>query len=444
MGANRFRKVLSVSLDPRPGITRAMLQSLAQCRGIHDYLVLIAAEQGSEESTALAMSVDFAQTDIRIGPRTQNFSEKAFAAIDRGFAKAEFVIYLDGILALAPDSLEYLEYGAWKFQNDPDVFLISCEGPRCDSGANRDFETARRPARFVPPLGIWRNRWEWSKRACKAKGPLYGDALKNLIAKHKLKELYPLLSRCRRLDKGADPHREPQGGTFRESTPLVTAVMITGLHRERYAMARVAIECFRVQTWPSKNLLIVNHGEESLYTGDARIHELRFRKSKWHTVGDLRNLALEHASGDFIVNWDDDDWHHPRRMEVQMSARQPDAAILLKKRIHHSLVNGCSRYATYERGAEATILHPRNVAFRYPSLLRGSDSVFAGRFAERIAVENDPALHIRFYHGKNLWDADHIMAHLAAEDIQGKIEISEEHRELLSQVLPLYGQRVTV
>src|SRR5436305_1073460 len=80
-------------------------------------------------------------------------------------------------------------------------------------------------------------------------------------------------------------------------------------------------------------------------SGEARIVELRLNKSRWETVGDLRNLALEHATGDFIVNWDDDDWHHPRRIEVQMQARGEDTAVLLRTRIHHSLVNGCSRYA---------------------------------------------------------------------------------------------------
>src|ERR1700743_454328 len=84
------------------------------------------------------------------------------------------------------------------------------------------------------------------------------------------------------------------------SAPLVTAVMITGMHIARYALARVALECFKNQTYPNKELLIINHGPESLSCGDSRIHEVRVKKKEWETVGDLRNLAFKHAQGEFM------------------------------------------------------------------------------------------------------------------------------------------------
>lgn len=37
------------------------------------------------------------------------------------------------------------------------------------------------------------------------------------------------------------------------------------------------------------------------------------------TLGDMRNISVESASGDFIVNWDDDDINHPLRLETQFS-----------------------------------------------------------------------------------------------------------------------------
>lgn len=439
--SNRFLKVLSLSLHRREDYTRALLESLSRCVGIEEYQILANVDEDCDETMALALTADFAQTNIKVRPKPRNYSERAFAAIDRGFANAQFIAYVDGDTALAPDCLTYLEHGAEALRDDPAVFLLACDSAS-PHDPKHEAEVARRPLRFGPALGIWRNRWEWSKRTSHAKAPHYLDALRELAAKHRLEEAYPLVSRCRRLDKTGVATDEPRAGSFHDSNPSVTAVMITGLRRERYAMARIAIECFKAQTYPNKNLLIVNHGEESLWCHDPRVRELRFQKNRWHTVGDLRNLALEHATGDFIINWDDDDWHHPLRMEVQMRARQPDTAVLLKNRIHHSLVNGCSRYAEYPKGAEATILHPRHVACRYPSLLRGSDTVFAQQFAVRLPIENDPAMHIRFFHGMNLWDAGHIMGHLADSAIQGKSEISEEHRVLLAQVLPLYGKRL--
>ena len=32
-------------------------------------------------------------------------------------------------------------------------------------------------------------------------------------------------------------------------------------------------------------------------------------------------MSVDAAAGDFIVQWDDDDWYHPRRVELQMAAR---------------------------------------------------------------------------------------------------------------------------
>jgi hypothetical protein len=438
---DKFPKILCLSLHRRADYTRALLESLSRCTGIEEYQIQANVDEECDESMSLVLAVDFAQTNIKVRPTPRNFSERVFAAIDRGFAKAQFIAYVDGDTALIPDCLTYLEYGAESLWDDPGIFLLACDSAT-PSGPKREAEVARRPLRFGQALGIWRNRWEWSKRTSHVKAPDYLDTLRNLAVKHRLEEAYPLVSRCRRLGETGAPSDQPRTEGFRHASPSLTAVMITGLRRERYIMARIAIECFKAQTYPNKNLLIVNHGEESLWCNDPRVRELRFQKSRWHTVGDLRNLALEHATGDFIINWDDDDWHHPLRMEVQMRARGPDTAVLLKTRIHHSLVNGCSLYAKYPRGAEATILHPRNVAFRYPSLLRGSDTVFVQRFAVRLPIENDPAMHIRFFHGMNLWDAGHIMGHLADSGIQGKSEISKEHRALLAQVLPLYGKRL--
>ena len=214
--------------------------------------------------------------------------------------------------------------------------------------------------------------------------------------------------------------------------------MITGMHPSRYALARVAIRCFQDQSYPNKELLIINHGIESLASDDARVVELRFQKKPWDTVGDLRNLGLKYATGDFLISWDDDDWHHPKRIEVQMSAQTGDAAVFLRKRIHYSLLNQAACYVDFPHGALATILHPRNVECRYPSLIRNSDTEFANQFKRRIAIDNDAELYVRFYHGQNLWPAGHIMGRLANQPNQ--LLIRGKHKKLLQEILPLYKQ----
>lgn len=218
----------------------------------------------------------------------------------------------------------------------------------------------------------------------------------------------------------------------------ITAVMITGLHPSRYRFARLAIECFQKQTYENRELLIVNHGTQSLFCGDPRIRELRLVKRENETVGDLRNIALDYARGTLIMIWDDDDWHHPRRMEVQMSAHEGDAAVFLKNQIRLNLLNGCALYASRHTGMEATMLHPRAVSFRYPSLVRGSDTVFKFKFQHRIVLDNDPLLYVRIYHGTNLWSAQHIMYHLADSNLSSQLELAMEHHEPIRDIVRRY------
>jgi glycosyltransferase involved in cell wall biosynthesis len=217
-------------------------------------------------------------------------------------------------------------------------------------------------------------------------------------------------------------------------TPLVTAVMITGMSTVRYSLARIAIQCFLNQTYPRRELLIVNHGRTPLNTGDPLIREMMINKSNSDTVGDLRNLALEHARGELVMSWDDDDWHHPRRMQVQVSAQRGNAAVVLKNQIRYSLLNGCAFYRHQRHGIPGTILHSRETSSRYPSLVRGSDTNFMNSFRDVKILENPPCLYVRIYHGLNLWNAKHVMRHLAKSKYQDRLELTYPDRVLLRRL----------
>lgn len=108
------------------------------------------------------------------------------------------------------------------------------------------------------------------------------------------------------------------------SDPLVCAVMLT---RDRPAMAKRAVECFRRQSYDNKKLLIWDTGLDRAFT------------YKWHlldnehvtedvpdfAIGELRNRAngwpyTEDAQ--IIMHWDSDDWSHPNRVAEQVALLQ--------------------------------------------------------------------------------------------------------------------------
>lgn len=77
----------------------------------------------------------------------------------------------------------------------------------------------------------------------------------------------------------------------------------------------LAVEAFRRQTYQGDELLVVSDGSAvpDCPPGDRcrRVHLVGTR-----TLGAKRNEAVLMARGDVIVCWDDDDVHHPRRLET--------------------------------------------------------------------------------------------------------------------------------
>lgn len=193
----------------------------------------------------------------------------------------------------------------------------------------------------------------------------------------------------------------------------VTAVLLTG-KPERRSLALVAIECFRQQTHADAELLIVNHSGQSFGLPDPRVREILV--SRPGTLGHLRNIGLDNARGEHVISWDDDDWHHPRRIELQLAACTGDVdAVVLGSYLVLDLKTG-HRFGRSCRGFECggccgTILH-RRTDRRYPALERDEDAVFVRGFGGRVRVlDNAPSLYVRTYSGFNVSSRYHVVEH---------------------------------
>ena len=98
--------------------------------------------------------------------------------------------------------------------------------------------------------------------------------------------------------------------------PLVSAIMPT---RARPQFAREAVDLFLAQTWPNKELVILDDEEHPSFpsgiAGDGiRYEQLRFTL----TVGAKCNIACSRAQGEIIIHFDDDDVSAPGRMADQV------------------------------------------------------------------------------------------------------------------------------
>jgi hypothetical protein len=96
---------------------------------------------------------------------------------------------------------------------------------------------------------------------------------------------------------------------------LVSCILPT--YNRRHFVAK-AIEQFRRQDYPERELIVVDDGTDcvaDLAADDARIRH--FRLDRRQTVGAKRNLACRESRGEIILHWDDDDWMADWRISYQ-------------------------------------------------------------------------------------------------------------------------------
>jgi len=204
---------------------------------------------------------------------------------------------------------------------------------------------------------------------------------------------------------------------------LVSCLCVT---RNRVALLSRSISCFLAQTHPARELVIVCE-DSDLATrkflsqiSDLRIRIIEVPSALELPLGALRNLAIDAARGRWFCQWDDDDWHHPHRLDVQwthLRASGKAACVLTNWTIYD--VRQQRAFLSERRAWEGSLLCDRyalDADHRYPSLTRGEDTPFVERLiaSDALACINRPDLYVYVYHGANTWDATHWSANIFA------------------------------
>ena len=223
------------------------------------------------------------------------------------------------------------------------------------------------------------------------------------------------------------------------SLPTVAAILLT---RDRPAMSRRAVECFRAQTYPAaKRLLVIfDSGDDPQWTApllatsegctpmrDNEAH-LWAQKQQGQPIGTLRNLANEWAASgvvgtfgrpDILMHFDSDDFSHPRRMEEQVAALPGVEATGYNEMLFWDSTSADSHGAWIYRGAPSYLIGT-SLAYwratwerkRFQPLMTGEDSEFQKGLRVRAvsAGRHDPRM-IGAIHGENttcrvVWNLD--------------------------------------
>lgn len=223
----------------------------------------------------------------------------------------------------------------------------------------------------------------------------------------------------------------------------VTAIMITGKDPARAPLASIAVGAFLAQTYADKRLVIVNTGAAPLLAEAAPgVEERHLPEAASKSLGHLRNLAMRGVKTGYLVQWDDDDFSAPERLHRQVSATPRGSASIFLREIHCCLAtgqafNGCGRESR-AGGFAGTMLWPATYTGKFPDLGRHEDTEFLlplkaeGKLK---VLDNDPCLYVRFYHGHNTWEREHVMRRRS-----GSRDLSPEQWQHLEWVRSHYAE----
>ena len=177
--------------------------------------------------------------------------------------------------------------------------------------------------------------------------------------------------------------------------PLISCIMPTW---NRRAYIKAAVACWAAQTYKNKELIIVDDGTEAvqdLLPKGRRIRYIKLQGEKL-TKGMKRNVCCQHAKGDIIAHFDDDDWSAPERLQdqyqrlVQSGKPITGYSALLFWDTTRGLVK---RYITstpgYVVGTSLMYLKAHWEKHPYPDKQEATDNDFVYESLKRIAASYD-------------------------------------------------------
>jgi len=183
-----------------------------------------------------------------------------------------------------------------------------------------------------------------------------------------------------------------------------------------------AMRCFFAQSYSNKELVIVYESDDPLTIAllkdpaincHPHILLLEVNASPKVSLGNLRNLGIEASNGEFICQWDDDDWYHCHRlssMYAYASRDQAEGSILMNWLIYDRVEK--KAYVSNYRTWEGSLLCRKSTlqVQPYEDIALGEEGVVIRYLiASELLCKMDDSfyLYIYVYHGGNTWDRDH-------------------------------------
>lgn len=239
--------------------------------------------------------------------------------------------------------------------------------------------------------------------------------------------------------------------------PLFSCLMVT--QSGRFELFRDSVRDFLAQTSSPRELIIVTASpEEEVTQYRSLVQNLRLQPDVSitfppsltmgpgrPTLGWLRNYTNALAQGEFCCTWDDDDRHHPNRLQAHYEAIMRDQADIshLNQQLHFFVQEKQLYWIDWGSGrCPGIVMYRRMPAASYPvsglTADRGEDNYFMQRLLDAgmkstLVDSGRPILYLRQFHGQNTWDRAHHL-NLASRKAIGPAKLRERQPELMAAI----------
>lgn len=203
-----------------------------------------------------------------------------------------------------------------------------------------------------------------------------------------------------------------------QAQPKVSCLMVTA---DRKQLMKRSVRCFQNQGYANKELVVIDDGQQDLedvlnVLPSSELKYIKLNNGLFDTLGELRNRSLQEAGGDFIAQWDDDDWYHPKRLSIQVQTLLDgyDACCLSGTLMHLNETPYIQHpYVGYlPDGIPGSIMHRNNAEIQYPHTHRAEDTAYLKKWMNKRYFQlprKYSYLCIRCYHGSNTWGKKHFL-----------------------------------
>ena len=205
-----YKKVITMTAAFRPGYTSEVIDSLSQCYGIKDYLLIICIDRLGGESNSPANAdviecinnISFCEKVIIENPHKLDCSRNTQQALSLGFDETDFNIHIEDDTVPSRDALKYFEWCEKEFRNRDDIFTVSGYSGKLDDS----HRMKKRPEQCMGLAlkndwftgwgwATWKDRWEHINNVWDKHGGGWDVSLnkeRKILSK---KEIIPVLSR---------------------------------------------------------------------------------------------------------------------------------------------------------------------------------------------------------------------------------------------------------